>query len=617
VDFIELGLSENIMKAIKDLGYESPTEIQEKAIPALLSGDRDFVGQAQTGTGKTAAFVIPLLENLDPTSGNVQALVLAPTRELALQVFGEVEKLAKYTGIKAVAIYGGDSYVRQKTFLKRQRPQIVIGTPGRVMDLINQGTLRFENSEYLILDEADEMLNMGFQEDVDKIMEAFKDNVKRWMFSATMPGAILNMISRKFKDPEVFKVQRKTLSNENIEQKFYLVQRRYHREALVRILAIEPDFYGLVFCRTRQDTQELAEFLLSSGYKVDMLHGDMGQSQRNASLQRFKEKKSQMMVCTDVASRGIDITCLTHVINYGVPQDNESYVHRIGRTGRAGQKGEAISLIDPRDLGYLRRIESYIKQKIEHCRLPTVQVLKLSKVKNELERMSSVIEAVVGKGDDYKMDQTFELFEENLKELTKDDLLKIMFTRSFNKDLQRYNDIGSLDEDVSRRSRNDRSDRSDRRSDGRRGDRRSDSRRGDRGGDRRSDRRHGDRNESRFDGRRGDRGDRRSDSRRGDSGDRRSRDDRRSDSPRERQSHVAKVGNVRLFLNAGNDDGIQMNSLLNDFSKATGIKAGDIQNVDIKNRFSFLEVPKEYGEKVINDKNLKINQRNVRLEYSK
>jgi ATP-dependent RNA helicase DeaD len=445
VKFKDFDLNSMLLQAVDDLGYEDATEIQEKAIPLLLEGDRDFVGQAQTGTGKTAAFVLPLLQRLNAKTSHVQALIVVPTRELANQVHKEIEKLGKHMGVVSVPVFGGTSYDAQIRAIKKDQPHVVVGTPGRTMDLMRKKILQLGMADFMILDEADEMLNMGFLEDVQFILEAFKPEKKLWMFSATMPDPILKMIQKDFRQPEIVRIKKKEMSNQDIEQRYYLVRRKYQREALRRLLDSEPNMYGIVFCQTRVETRELAEELLLKGYSVETLHGEMGQTQRDISMARFKAGKVRLMVCTDVAARGIDVNNLTHVINFGLPRDMESYVHRIGRTGRAGLKGVGISLIDPREQYRVRHFEAFIKQKINQFNLPSVEELKLALVQLETANMKGVIEAVLEKGEEYRLDKTFEVFSDELKDLSMDELKKVLFTWGFNAKIRNYDNLGSLD----------------------------------------------------------------------------------------------------------------------------------------------------------------------------
>lgn len=445
--FDELNLNEPLLQALNDLGFSEPTEIQEKAIPLLLKGHQDLVGQAQTGTGKTAAFVLPLLQRLNLNSNDMQALILAPTRELAKQIVEEIEKLSKYMKkVKTVCIYGGASYDKQIFEIQKKRPQVVVGTPGRVIDLMNKRVLDFSAAEFLILDEADEMLNMGFYDDVQRVLDSFNLNRMMWMFSATMPKEIKELIERECDLPEMVQVKKQTLSNADIEQLYFPVVKKQFAEAIYRLVISEKDAYGMVFCKTRGEAKDLAGNLADRGLKVECLNGDMAQQLREKAMERFKGRKVQLLICTDVAARGIDVNDLTHVFNYGLPQDIESYVHRIGRTGRAGKKGIAATIIDPRDLKGLRRIEHVTNQVIKKGDLPCHDDLKSVIVAKDLEKMISIKEAVMGKKDEFKIDDAYKAFEEFFNETDKEDLAKILFTYMYNKELRRLDDIGKIPE---------------------------------------------------------------------------------------------------------------------------------------------------------------------------
>ena len=450
--FEDLGIHPKVLRAIEEMGFVHPTEIQERAIPALLETELDFIGQAQTGTGKTAAFAIPLLSKIDLKSSNVQALILTPTRELANQVEAEIQKLAKYISVKTTCVYGGTSYEKQLRALKKDKPHIVVGTPGRVMDLMNKGALKLKNADTLILDEADEMLNMGFFDDVQTILEVFPGQRQLVMFSATMPRPILNLIDKSFNEYELVKVKKKTLSNENIDQKYFLVKGKYFSESLSRLVDAHPEMYGIIFCKTKVETKQVGETLRNRGHRVEILNGDMKQGERDWAMRNFKEKKATLMVCTDVAARGIDVNNLTHVINYGLPQDNESYVHRIGRTGRAGLQGEAYTIISPSGMNGIRRLEKHTKQKIERAKLPSVIELKQKAVEKELESAKGIYEAITDKGDDFDVDPTFEVFAGQFEGLSKEQLMKLMFTWKFNKTLRNYANLGDIEVNGSEKS---------------------------------------------------------------------------------------------------------------------------------------------------------------------
>lgn len=451
--FTELNIQPQILKSLSEMGFTQPTEIQEQAIPKLMDSFGDFVGQAQTGTGKTAAFVIPLLQKISEKSRDVEALILTPTRELAHQVENEIYKIGKYTNIKSTTVYGGTSYDKQIKALKKERPQIVVGTPGRVIDMINKGHLKLDQAKFCILDEADEMLNMGFLDDVKIILDLFNEKRQLIMFSATMPKAILNLIENSFNSYDQVKIKRKSLSNDSIEQKYFVVREKHFKEALSRLIDSAQDMYGIIFCRTRLETKEVADDLKKKGHDVEVLNGDMGQAERDHSMRRFKDQKVRLMVCTDVAARGIDVNNLTHVINYGLPQDNESYVHRIGRTGRAGQLGKAYTIVGPRTSFAIKRIEKHINSKIEKSKLPKISELKKQIVEKEISGAKQILESIKSKGDNFKTDESFEVFSNLFDGLSQDELLKLMFTWKFNKVIRHYDNLSDIEHDEKDRPR--------------------------------------------------------------------------------------------------------------------------------------------------------------------
>ena len=354
--FDTLGLSAPILKAIGQLGFDTPTDIQSQAIPHLLQGDRDFIGLAQTGTGKTAAFGLPLLDHLDASDDSVQALILAPTRELGQQIAEQIDLFSKHLkGIKSVAVYGGANIVTQITQLKRPR-HVVIATPGRLIDLVKRKALKLDQIKYLVLDEADEMLNMGFKDELDTILEFTPDTKKTWLFSATMPREIRRMVKQYMESPFEVSVDPKTTVNANIEHRYAVVKQADKTEAMSRFLELEPDLYGVVFCRTRRDTQALAEDLLKMGFRADALHGEMSQPQRDRVMNRFKNRDLQVLIATDVAARGIDVNDLTHVFHHSLSSEQAYYTHRSGRTARAGKKGISLAFISNREKGYINRM---------------------------------------------------------------------------------------------------------------------------------------------------------------------------------------------------------------------------------------------------------------------
>ena len=356
--FQRLGLSQNVLNAIEHLGFETPTDIQCEAIPHLLSGERDFIGLAQTGTGKTAAFGLPLIQRLDPSNAHVQALVLAPTRELGQQIAQQIELFAKYLdGIQMTAVYGGANISSQISQL-RKPCQLVIATPGRLIDLAKRGAISMDQIKCVVLDEADEMLNMGFKEELDIILALTPDDRSTWLFSATMPKEIRRLVKHYMNDPYEVRIDSKTVVTEQIEHRFALVRNTDKAEALTRFMDLNEELFGVVFCRTKRETQELAEELMKKGYRADALHGDLSQPQRDRVMKRFKLKHLQVLIATDVAARGIDVQDVTHVFHFNLPNDNAYYTHRSGRTARAGKKGISIAFINRREKAVLNRMAS-------------------------------------------------------------------------------------------------------------------------------------------------------------------------------------------------------------------------------------------------------------------
>lgn len=371
ITFADLGLSEKMLAKITAKGYKYPSAIQAWVIPLLLNGNKDIIGQAQTGTGKTAAFGLPILERLDTKSSDIQTLILAPTRELAIQVADEIKSFAE-AGTKIQLLYGGQN-IRDELMGLKKNPQIVVGTPGRVIDhLTKRKTLKIENIKYFILDEADEMLNIGFKEEIEQIIEYTPKEKKVLLFSATMPKSIKDIVNKYIKDHDLVSIERNELTNSNIEQKCYKVNERDKFEALCRVIEVEFDFYWILFCRTKADVDNVAVQLMTRGYKVEGIHGDIDQKMREKTLARFKNGAIKILVATDVAARWIDVNNLTHVINYSLPDNPETYTHRIGRTGRAGNKGEAISFVSRKDSRILSWVERTIKSKIKVETLPKV-----------------------------------------------------------------------------------------------------------------------------------------------------------------------------------------------------------------------------------------------------
>lgn len=368
--FSQLGLSDQILKAISELGFEKPSPIQEQAIPQLLGDDRDFIGLAQTGTGKTAAFGLPLIERIDPYDRTTQALILAPTRELGQQIAQQLKLFSKHVDdVNMLAVYGGTSIVNQIRALKRPT-HIIIATPGRLIDLIQRKAINLENLQYLILDEADEMLNMGFKDDIDQILSYASGDRLTWLFSATMSTDIKRIVSQYMNNPFEVKLTSENEVNTNIEHQFALIQHHNKVEGLARFVDLEPEMRGVVFCRTKRDTQEVADILVRKGYQADAIHGDLSQFQRDQVMRRFKANRLQLLIATDVAARGIDVNDLTHVFHFALPDDIPYYTHRSGRTARAGKKGISIVFIGGREMYRINLIERKLGIKFTRVRIP-------------------------------------------------------------------------------------------------------------------------------------------------------------------------------------------------------------------------------------------------------
>jgi len=390
VGFAALGLHPELLRALADVGYESPSPIQAATIPPLLEG-RDVLGQAQTGTGKTAAFALPILSRIDLKPGKPQALILAPTRELAIQVAEAFQRYATYMpGLQVLPIYGGQSYGPQLHSLKRG-VQIVVGTPGRVIDHLERGTLDLSELKFLVLDEADEMLRMGFIDDVEKVLQATPPNRQVALFSATMPAPIRKIAQHHLKDPVEVTIKAATTTNINIRQRYWFVSGMHKLDAMTRILEAEPFDAMIIFARTKQATEELAEKLQARGLAAAAINGDIAQPQRERVIQQLKDGKLDILVATDVAARGLDVERISHVMNYDIPYDTESYVHRIGRTGRAGRTGDAILFVTPREKGMLRAIERATRQPIEEMKLPTVEAVNDQRISKFKQRISDTL----------------------------------------------------------------------------------------------------------------------------------------------------------------------------------------------------------------------------------
>jgi len=452
--FSTLGIRHDIVNAIAELGFENPTPIQEQSIPVLLSGSNDFVGLAQTGTGKTAAFGLPLLELLDFEKNHPQALILCPTRELCLQITNDVNRYAKnLKNVNVVAVYGGANISDQLRQIRRG-VQIVVATPGRMLDIINRKAIDFSEVRYVVLDEADEMLNMGFQEDIDQILSTTPEDKKTWLFSATMPTEVRRIAKKYMDNPFELTMGTKNTGNENIEHEYYVVRARDKYAAFKRIVDFNPEIFGIVFCRTKIETQDIAESLIKDGYNADALHGDLSQQQRDKVMKRYRERSLQLLIATDVAARGIDVNDVTHVINYSLPDEIENYTHRSGRTARAGKSGISISIINSKEVGKIRQIERIIGKKFIKAEIP-----------NGFDVCEKQLFALVHKVhnvevNEEQIEQYIPRIMEEVKDLSKEEIVKRFASLEFNRFLDYYKNAPDLN--ASMEDRGERGERSER-----------------------------------------------------------------------------------------------------------------------------------------------------------
>ena len=447
--FSELGLKEEINKALTDLGYENPTVIQEKAVPQVIASTQDLKAFAQTGTGKTAAFSLPILEQIDFNSTNTQAIILSPTRELAVQIGNNIREFSKYLPkVKTTTVYGGSSIEDQIRSLKRGS-QIVVGTPGRTVDLIKRRALKLGSIQWVVLDEADEMLNMGFKDELDKVLEATPETKQTLLFSATFPREV-EAIARNYMDnPVEITSGEKNKGSDDVTHEYYVINERTRYPALKRIADVNTDIYAIVFCRTRRETQEVANNLIKDGYSADALHGDLSQAQRDGVMDKFRKKSIQILVATDVAARGLDVTELTHVINHKLPDQIENYTHRSGRTGRAGKKGISIALVNGKEKGKLRPIERIIKKKFIQKEVPTGKEI----CQNQLMHLIDKVQNVEVNTTD--IEEFLPSIYAKLESLDREELIQKFVSLEFNNFLSYYKNAQDLNNLSSSRDRGD------------------------------------------------------------------------------------------------------------------------------------------------------------------
>ena len=597
--FSDLGISEEILRAVEEMGYTQPSPIQHQAIPFVLQG-RDLIGQAQTGTGKTAAFAIPIIDLVDPDFNKPQAIILCPTRELAVQVEGEIQKLAKYHHkISSVAIYGGESIDKQIRTLKKG-VQIVVGTPGRVQDHINRGTLKLDDAGIIVLDEADEMLDMGFRDDIEAILQEMPEERQTVFFSATMAKPILDLTRRYQNDPEIIKVAKNELTVAKIDQVYFEVKPSLKMELMVRLMNIHNYALSVVFCNTKRMTDEVTEALGARGILAEALHGDLSQAQRDKVMGKFRKGLCTVLVATDVAARGIDVDNVEAVFNFDIPLDEEYYVHRIGRTGRAGKSGTAITFITGRrESMKLRDLERYTKASITKMTPPSVaELVELKKT-----QLIKDVYRVLSKEEDTP------LFASTISQMLSEGLTQEQISLALLKMV-----MGDAVKEMKEQDFGIETSYGDRRRDGGReggresryGDRREGGR-GERFGDRREGGRTGERFErgSRF-------GDRKEST--GRFGDR--REGSRDFAPRGERTRDANM--TRLFLNLGKKDRIRPNDIVGAIAGEAGLPGKSIGGIDIFDNFSFVDVPQKDAEHVIRImKNNTIKGRTVNMEISK
>ena len=442
--FLDLGLKEPINKALTDLGYENPTVIQEKAIPQIISSTDDLKAFAQTGTGKTAAFSLPILQLADAENKNTQAIILSPTRELAVQIGNNIKDFCKYLpNMKVVTVYGGANIEEQMRALKKGA-QIVVGTPGRTVDLIKRRVLKLGNVQWLVLDEADEMLNMGFKEELDKVLDATPDTKQTLLFSATFPKEVEAIARNYMTKPVEITSGQKNQGADNVSHEYYAVTERTRYPALKRIADVNPDIYGIIFCRTRRETQEIANNLIKDGYNADALHGDLSQAQRDSVMGKFRKKTVQLLVATDVAARGLDVNNLTHIINHKLPDQIENYNHRSGRTGRAGNKGISIVLVNNKEKGKLRPIERIIKKKFVETKVPSGKEICQNQLMHLIDKVQNI------EVNTSQIEAFLPSIYEKLEGLDREELIQKFVSLEFNSFLTYYENAKDLNDLSSR-----------------------------------------------------------------------------------------------------------------------------------------------------------------------
>lgn len=575
--FAELGLSSEILSAISDMGFEVPTPIQEKTISHLLNSSNDLIATAQTGTGKTAAFGLPLIQKTDISLREVQAIVLCPTRELCIQIHKDFKKYTKYMKkIKITAVYGGANIDPQIDAI-RNGTHILVGTPGRVIDLIKRKVLNLNTIKTLVLDEADEMLNLGFKEELNTILSFMPKERQTLLFSATMSNEITRIANNYMHNADEISTGHKNQGAENVEHTYYIVHASDKYLALKRIADMNPDIYALVFCRTRQETKDVAEKMMHDGYSADALHGDLSQAQRDQVMNRFRSRQLQMLVATDVAARGIDVDDITHVINYTIPDDNEVYLHRSGRTGRAGKSGKSISIINGRQKHSLQEMQNRIGKKFIQETVPSGKDICKRQLFCLIEKMKSI------DLDDSDIHKYMDSIYEQLEGFSKEDIIKRFVYAEFSRFLNYY----KYAPDIQSEGKSKRGDKET-------GRERSGSERGDRR-DRREGSKEWDRDSRGSSDRRDSRDSR--DSR----GSRDSRDSRSSsESGERRQKKRPQVDEfTRLYINIGSKNKLSKIDLMDMINKQKELKGIEIGKIEIDKKFSIFDIDSKYTMKVV------------------
>ncbi|GEO10850.1 DEAD/DEAH box helicase [Segetibacter aerophilus] len=538
--FEGLGIDARLIQATDELGFVNPTPIQEQAIPVLLSGTTDFVGLAQTGTGKTAAFGLPLLQLISVENKHPQALIVCPTRELCMQIVKEIELFKKHIkGLHVVAVYGGASITMQIRDLRRG-VQIVVATPGRLIDLIERKAIDLEQIKYVVLDEADEMLNMGFRDDIEFILKNTPNRESTWLFSATMPPEVRQVSKRYMKSPVEVTVGKANTGNKNIDHQYYVCSSQHRYETLKRIIDFNPGMYGIIFTRTKLDAQGIAEKLTREGYDIDALHGDLSQGQRDAVMGQFRDKTLQLLIATDVAARGIDVKEITHVINFELPDDVEVYTHRSGRTGRAGSQGISMSIVHSREIFKLRQIEKMVQQPFHKLDIPSGKDVCR---KQFFYFMDKLLQTDVSHGD---YETYMPMLAEKFADVSKEEVLKRVVATEFDRFLKYYENASDLnartDTRVRERTPYDRGDRSDSR---------------------------------------------------GDRADGRTRD------TRGREFSGGDGNYARLFVNLGTKDGFYKASFLQFILDMSELKKENLGRIDMKEMNSWIEIDKSVADKMV------------------